>query len=101
MDLFLALWFLFECHVLLSTACRVLPPKPRRVLTASMLFSPPKTFDLPPYAERLAQIFSNAPSPVHHHSRSYNPNVVAFIDFEAQQVEDKLVASEGSSSPRE
>ena len=85
--------------MLLSTAYRVLPPKPRRVLTASMLFSPPKTFNLPLYAEGLAQVFSNAPSPIRHHSRPYNPNVAAFIDLEAQQVEDRLAASEGSSSP--
>ena len=64
-----------------------------------MLFNLPKTFDLPPYAKGLAQIFSNAPSPVRHHSRPYNPNVAAFIDLEAQQVEDRLAASEGSSSP--
>ena len=86
-------------HVLLSTTCRVFPPKPRRVLIASMLFNPPKTFNLPPYAEGLAQVFSNAPSLVRHHNRPYNPNVVAFIDFEAQQVEDRLAASEGSFSP--
>ena len=85
--------------MLLSTACRVAPPKLRRVLTTSMLFSPLKTFDLPPYAEGLAQVFSNAPSPVCHHSRPYNPDVVAFIDLEAQQVEDRLATSEGSSSP--
>ena len=74
-------------------------PKPRRVLTTSMLFSPPKTFDLLPYAEGLAQVFSNAPSPIRHHSRPYNPNVATFVDFEAQEVQDRLVASEGSSSP--
>ena len=85
--------------MLLSTACRVSPPRPRRVLTASMLFSPPKTFHLPPYAEGLAQVFSNASSPIRHHSRPYNPNVAAFIDLEAQQVEDRLATSEGSSSP--
>ena len=85
--------------MLLSTACKVAPSKPRRVLTASMLFSPPKTFDLPPYAKGLVQVFSNALSPVRHHNRPYNPNVVAFIDLEAQQVEDRLAASEGSSSP--
>ena len=85
--------------MLLSTASRVLPPRPRHVLTARMLFSPPKTFDLPPYAEGLARVFSNAPSPIHHHGRPYNPNVVAFIDLEAHQVEDRLAASEGSSSP--
>ena len=81
--------------MLLSTTCRVSPPKPRHVLTAS----PPKTFDLPPYAKGLAQVFSNGPSPVHHYNRPYNPNVAAFIDFEAQHVEDRLVASDDSSSP--
>ena len=85
--------------MLLSTGCKVLPPKPRCVLIVSMLFSPPKTLDLPSYAEGLAQVFSNVPSPVCHHNRPYNPNVAAFIDFEAQQVEDRLAASEGSSSP--
>ena len=85
--------------MLLSTTCRVSPSKPRCVLTASMLFSPPKTFDLPPYAERLAQVYSNVPSPIRHHSRPYNPNVAAFIDFEVQQVENRLAPSEGSSSP--
>ena len=85
--------------MLLSTASRVSPPEPMCVLTASKFFSPPKIFDLPPYAEGLAQVFSNAPSPIRHHSRPYNPNVAAFIDLEAQQVEDRLVASQGSSSP--
>ena len=85
--------------MLLSIACRAFPPKPRRILTASMFFNPPKTFDLPSYAEGLAQVFSNVPSPIRHHSRPYNPNVVAFIDFKAQQVEDRLVPSEDSSSP--
>ena len=85
--------------MLLSTTCRVSPPKPRHVLTASMLFSPPKTFDLLLYVKGLAKVFSNTPSPVRHHSRPYNPNVAAFIDLEAQQVEDRLAASEGSSSP--
>ena len=85
--------------MLLSTTCRVLPPRPRRVLTASMFFSPPKTFNLSPYAEGLAQVFSNAPSPIRHQCRPYNPNVTAFIDLEAQQVEDRLAASEGSSNP--
>ena len=84
--------------MLLLTTCRVLPPKPS-VLTASMLFSPPKTFDLPSYVEGLAQVFSNMLSPVHHHSRPYNPNITAFIDFEAQQVEDRLAPNEGSFSP--
>ena len=85
--------------MLLSTVCRVLSPKPRRVLTASILFNPPKTFDFPSYAKRFAQVFSKTPSLVCHHSRPYNPNVVAFIDFEAQQVEDRLAPSEGSSNP--
>ena len=73
--------------------------KPRLVLSASMLFSPPKTFNLPSYAKGLAQVFSKVQSPIRHHSRPYNPNVVAFIDFEAQQVEDRLAPNEGSSSP--
>ena len=69
------------------------------MLTASMFFSPQKTFDLPSYAEGLAQVFSNGPCPVCPHNRPYNLNVVAYIDLEAQQVEDRLAPSEGSSSP--
>ena len=67
-----------------SIACNVLSSKPRRMLSASMFFSPTKAFDLFFYAEELAQIFSNAPSLIRLHNRPYNPNVVASIDFESK-----------------
>ena len=88
-----------QSHVPFSTTCIVSPPRPRLVLTTSMFYSLPKTFDLSSYVEELAQVFSCVPSLLCPHSRTYNPIVVAFIDFEAKHVEDRLAPSKGSFSP--
>ena len=64
-----------------------------------MLFSPPKSFYLPSYAENLAREFVNAASPVPSYRKRFNSIVETFIDLEAEKDNGRFSASEGSSSP--
>ena len=77
-----------------SIMYRVSPPRPPRVLNVEMFSSPPKPFDLPSYAEGLAHVFAEAPSPVPVRTRRYNSRVLDFVDVEAGQSDE----SDGSSS---
>lgn len=59
--------------------------------------SPPFNFNLPIYAERIAQAYVDAPSPIVNRRKfRYNPKVKKFLDIEADQREEFDI--EGSAS---
>lgn len=66
--------------------------KGQRVLTADLFASPPRSFVLPPYAEKLARDFIAAPSPILHdrtrHDFGHGPlGVLRFLDYQADQTD--------------
>ena len=59
--------------------------------------SPPFNFSLPIYAEKIAQAYIEAPSPiVKQRKHHYNPKVMEYLDIEADQGEEFEI--EGSTS---
>lgn len=59
--------------------------------------SPPFNFNLPIYAERIAQAYIDAPSPIANRRKlQYNPKVKKFLDIEASEGEEFEI--EGSTS---
>ena len=54
--------------------------------------SPPTSFALPSYAERIAQEFIRAPSPILSNSprQVFNPTVLRYMDVEADQCDESF-----------
>ncbi len=68
--------------------CRVQTESPIRVLNADMFATPSTTFELPPYAAQLANVYAEAPSPPPSRTRPFDNLVLEFLDIEAEQGED-------------
>ena len=67
-----------------------------------MFSSPPGSFRLPSYAEQVAVVLAEAPSPVPlRRNSSFDPRVFQLLDIEAGEEGDSKDSSsrEGSSSP--
>ncbi len=67
----------------------------------SLYSSPPQSFTLPSYAERIAQDFVAAPSPVLSdisRRRRFSSRVLAFIDDEADQCDQHFNGRSPSAS---
>ncbi len=71
-----------------SYMCRVQTESPIRVLNADMFATPSTTFELPPYAAQLANVYAEAPSPPPSRTRPFDNLVLEFLDIEAEQGED-------------
>lgn len=59
---------------------------------ADVYMSPPTSFALPSYAERIAEDFICAPSPVPSDAprQRYSPTVLRFMDIEADQCDESF-----------
>jgi hypothetical protein len=68
--------------------CRVPIESPIRVLNADMFATPSSSFELPPYAAQLANVYAEAPSPPASRTRPFDNLVLNFLDIEAMQGED-------------
>ena len=67
-----------------SFVYRVSPKRPPRILNAEMFSTPSKPFYLPSYAEGLAHVFAETPSPVPICTRRYNSRILDFVNVEAK-----------------
>jgi hypothetical protein len=69
--------------------CRVPIESPIRVLNADMFATPSPSFELPPYAAQLANVYAEAPSPPPSRTRPFDNLVLNLLDIEAVQGEDR------------